>query len=63
MNCRLKLILVERKIKQREFAKQIGIGEAHFSRIVTGTIIPTLDIAFRIAEALGLKVEDIWESK
>ncbi|TPG72915.1 XRE family transcriptional regulator [Brevibacillus laterosporus] len=63
MNCRLKLILVERKIRQREFAKQIGMGEAHFSRIVNGAVIPTLDIAFRISQALSLKVEDIWESK
>ncbi|MFC4769238.1 helix-turn-helix transcriptional regulator [Effusibacillus consociatus] len=61
MKCRLKLILKERKIKQKDFAKELGLGEAHLSRIATGSVIPTLDVAFRIAKVLQLRIEDIWQ--
>lgn len=61
MRCRLKQILEERGIKQKWLSEKTGISESHLSRIVTGRITPTLEVAYRIAAALGLTVYDIWE--
>jgi putative transcriptional regulator len=59
--CRLKVILAERNLKQKELSEMTGIGKSHMSQIVNGQIIPTLDVAFKIAAVLGLTVHDIWE--
>lgn len=61
VKCKLKVILAERKIRQREFVTSVSMNESHFSRIANGQVIPTLDIAFRIAKALHLTIEDIWQ--
>jgi putative transcriptional regulator len=60
MKCNLRKILNVRGIKQSWLADKVGIGEAHMSRIKNG-LLPRLDLAYRIAEALGLTVYDIWE--
>lgn len=60
MICKLKVIFAENDISQREFAKRIGISEGTLSLIVRGKSIPTLQVAFKIAKGLDLKVEDIW---
>ncbi|GIM46816.1 hypothetical protein DNHGIG_23650 [Collibacillus ludicampi] len=61
MKCRLKEILEERGIKQKWLCERTGVGVSHMSRIIGGKMIPTLEVAFKIAAALGLTVHDIWE--
>lgn len=60
---KLKLILVERGIKQREFAKQVGISETSLSLICRNKTLPSLELAYNISRALNLNVEDIWKVK
>lgn len=61
---RLKVILVERRIKFGEFAKDVGISQAALSTLMNKEdALPTLRVAYRIAEALELTVEEIWQKK
>ncbi|ABS22813.1 helix-turn-helix transcriptional regulator [Bacillus cytotoxicus] len=63
MNCKLKVILAERMIKQSALAKRAGITDQTLSMIVRGKSEPTLRVAMRIAKALDMKVEDIWNEE
>lgn len=50
---RIKRVLFEREISQRDVAKASRIDTATFSRIVNGEIVVYSGWAKRIAEALG----------
>jgi putative transcriptional regulator len=59
-DCRLKVIFAERKIKVGEFAKKVGISQASMSAIINDRTLPRFDSAYRIAEALDMRIEEIW---
>jgi transcriptional regulator with XRE-family HTH domain len=48
-------------VRQNILAKQIGIHEAHLSRIINGTRRPGPEIQEQIANALAEKVEWLFE--
>lgn len=58
---RLRIIIAERRIHQKELAKQVGIRESTLSEIVNEKREPTLTTAMKIARALGMEVGQIWE--
>ena len=60
MKNKLRMILAERKIKTGEFAKLVGITHATLTLIIKEESTPTLQVAFKIAQNLGLTIEDIW---
>ncbi|MCU5491197.1 helix-turn-helix domain-containing protein [Bacillus sp. FSL L8-0199] len=60
MECKLKMILADRMIKQSALAKRAGITDQTLSMIVRGKSEPTLRVAMRIAKALDMQIEDIW---
>lgn len=47
-------------ISQEELAKRAQISRPHLSNIENGEAQPTIDVAIRIADALGKKVSDIF---
>ena len=47
-------------ISQEELAKRANISRPHLSNIETGEAQPTIDVAIRIADALGKPVGDIF---
>lgn len=57
---KLKQLLKQRGLKQEWLAKEARIGSTALSRIVQGKADPSLKNALRIAKALGVKVEDLW---
>lgn len=57
---RLKELLCKRQIKKGDFAKEIGITPATLSNILNEKTEPTLDVALRIADRLGLNITDIF---
>lgn len=61
LKCRLKDILDERGIKQKWLIEKTGISQSAMSRIVNGTSLPTLEAAYKIAQALDVHIEDIWK--
>lgn len=48
-----------REIKQEALAEAVGISGSYLSRIETGERRPRLQIAIRIADALGIPYEEI----
>ncbi len=57
-----KQVLSERGMSQGALARLVGIGDAHINKILNGKTRPTLDLAMRIAHALGATVEELWSS-
>ncbi|MCM3488756.1 helix-turn-helix domain-containing protein [Alkalihalophilus marmarensis] len=57
---KLKRILFERELKQKDIAAKVGIDTGTMSKIVKGDSIPTLPVALAIAEVLGMSVEELW---
>ena len=46
----------EKKIKQKELARRLGITTSHLCLIEKGRIEPKVEIVMRIVEQLGYKV-------
>ena len=49
-----------KKMSQKELAKRAQISRPHLSNIENDEAQPTIDVAIRIAEALGQKVDNIF---
>lgn len=63
LKSKIKVMLVEKDIKQYEFADKLGIKPQTLSSWITNTNTPTLNHAFKLAKELGCKVDDLWEYK
>jgi plasmid maintenance system antidote protein VapI len=59
LHCNLEKILGERGMKQKFFADKLNMRRNTISAIIHGTKTD-IETALRIANVLGLKVEDIW---
>ena len=57
---KLHKILKERKISQVKFAAMIGVSQSFVSKF-NRTLRHDMDLLFLIADALGLKIEDLFE--
>ena len=60
MKCYLRERRMERYLTQTELAELSGIGRSHLSRIEKGRVVPTLELAFRLAKTLDCTIEDIF---
>lgn len=49
----------EKGITQEQLAEKTGLRQTHISRIERGVYMPRIDIAERIAEALGCRIGDL----
>lgn len=47
----------------RSIAKELGVGETAFSRVIRGTRPPTYKQFVRLSEILGVKMEAFFEEK
>ncbi len=52
-------LLYERRITQHEIAEVAGVSDAFMSFIITGTKMPSITVAKRIAEYLGVTLDEI----
>lgn len=52
-----------RKMSEGDLAIVIGVSRPCINMISNGHRLPSLPVALRIAEALGVDVGDIWEFK
>jgi len=57
---RLKVLLVEKEIRQKELAEYVGVSQATIAMIANKKALPSLENALKIAKYLGVRVEDIW---
>ncbi|MFE4202160.1 helix-turn-helix transcriptional regulator [Aneurinibacillus aneurinilyticus] len=56
---KLKLILVERNIRQNDLARRIGVSNPTINKACKDG--PTLEVAIKISNELNMSVNDIWE--
>lgn len=60
VNKRLKILMIEKDVKNFEIAQQLKVDPSKISKIVNGWVIPDQESQKRIAGILGVKVHDIW---
>lgn len=52
---------IDRGINRQQLSFRTGIGIQHLSRYSTGSMIPTITVAIRIANALDCKPRDLFD--
>jgi transcriptional regulator with XRE-family HTH domain len=57
---KIKLIRTNKNLSQKELALSIGIDQAQYSRMESGKVEPTLSSLEKIAEALGIKIAELF---
>ena len=62
MKARAKLaeLRTDAKLNHEDIARLAGISRSHYTLIENGQRTPSLDVALRIAAAVGCNVEDIF---
>lgn len=56
---RLKVVLAEKNISNKELAQRLGVAQATVSKWVTNTTQPNLDTLIKIAKALGVQMNEL----
>ena len=57
---RLKKILEDRGIKQTWLAEKVGVTRGNMSNIINNRQQTTIEVAFKIADVLNMRLEDIF---
>lgn len=57
---KLGFLIEKKQITRATFARYVGISEASLCRYIRGDRIPSVDIAIKIADLLGVDVKDVW---
>ena len=56
---RLKVVLAEKKIKNRQLAEKLGKDEATISKWCTNNLQPNLEMLIKIAQVLEVEVQEL----
>jgi transcriptional regulator with XRE-family HTH domain len=57
----LRTVIEDRRISQRRLAESADVSLTYVSEILTGRSCPTVDIAERLAQAVELDLQDLFE--
>lgn len=60
---RLKVLRAEREWTQADLAERVGISRQAVISIEKYKYIPSLELAFKIAEAFGVSITDVFEHR
>lgn len=60
---RLSRLLAKREMTQAELARRIGVGQSAVSMLLSRKCRPQPRTLGKIAEALGVRIEDLWPGK
>jgi putative transcriptional regulator len=63
LKSKIKVKLAELDIQQTELAEKLQVTKQTMNGWVKGRVKPPLETAFKIAELLNCKVDDLWEYK
>lgn len=61
MRCRIKQIIKSRGQTLRYIAAQLEMDEKYFNRITNGHIVPNVQTLRKIAQLLGVYIDDLYE--
>lgn len=56
---RLKVVLAEKNISNKELAEKIGVGQVTMSRWVTNTSQPNLEMLIKISKTLEVSLDSL----
>jgi putative transcriptional regulator len=62
MNNRIRVLRAEKGWSQAELAERVHVSRNSINAIENGRFDPSLPLAFRIAGAFGLTVEEVFDS-
>jgi putative transcriptional regulator len=57
---RLRIARAERDLSQGELARSVGVSRQTISSIETGQYCPSTLLAFRLAQVLGVRVDELF---
>jgi putative transcriptional regulator len=60
MNNRIRVLRAERKWSQAELAERVSVSRNSINSVENGKFDPSLPLAFRIAGAFGLTIEEVF---
>ena len=63
MRNRIKVLRAERQWSQAELAERVGVSRNSINAVENGRFVPSLTLAFAIANEFGLRVEDVFDPK
>lgn len=58
--CKLKMILADIGIRQKDFSQRVGISESTLSGIVNGHTLPSFENTYLICKDLNKHIWEIW---
>lgn len=61
VKCFIKEYREKKGLTQKQLAQLIDTNEAHISRLELGRHLPSLPRAFKLAEVLGCRIEDLYK--
>lgn len=61
MKNRIRVLRAERRWSQADLAARVGVSRNSIISIENGHFDPSLSLAFEIADAFDMKIEDIFE--
>ncbi|MBR9825603.1 MAG: helix-turn-helix transcriptional regulator [Alphaproteobacteria bacterium] len=63
MKNRLRVLRAERRWSQAELGEQVGVSRQAINAVETSKHDPSLSLAFALAEAFELRIEDVFDPK
>ena len=60
MNNRIRVLRAEKKWSQADLAERVGVSRNSINSVENGKFDPSLPLAFRIADAFGMTVEEVF---
>ncbi len=63
MRNRLRVLRAERRWSQAELGDRVGVSRQAINAVETSKHDPSLTLAFALAEAFELKIEDVFDPK
>ena len=60
MRNRIRVLRAEKRWSQAELAERVGVSRNSINSVENGKFDPSLPLAFNIADAFELKVEDVF---
>ena len=61
MKNRIRVLRAERQWSQADLAERVGVSRNSINSVENGKFDPSLPLAFRIADAFGLMIEQVFE--
>ena len=60
MNNRIRILRAEKAWSQAELAERVGVSRNSINAVENGKFDPSLPLAFRIADAFELRIEEVF---